>query len=217
MPEQGQMMTKQLAKDQLPAWRNMMNLRPDDAEVIQNCASCLFTIGETEEAMKLYPLAYDMNRSSAAIAMNYGMVLKDLGQFSASAKVVEHAYNLDPDYFYLRLGWSESLLRNGNWRDAWPLYDEARPMTKQGARNMLSLPSEVELWTGEPLTAPENKLLVIGEGGTGDRVTYSRWLPELDKRGIEWTYFPDANPPIPGLQGLFERVPWRSEEHTSEL
>ena len=73
---------------------------------------------------------------------------------------------------------------------------------------MLSLPNEVELWTGGPLKAPENKLLVIGEGGTGDRITYSRWLPELDKLGIQWTYFPDANPPIPGLQSLMERVPW---------
>jgi hypothetical protein len=73
---------------------------------------------------------------------------------------------------------------------------------------MLSLSEEIKLWRGEPLIAPENKLLVIGEGGTGDRITYSRWLPELDKLGIEWTYFPDANPPIPGLQTLFERVPW---------
>ena len=208
MAEQSQMMNKKIAREQLANWRMMMALRPDDAEVIQNCASCLFTVGENEEAMKLYPTAYDINHSSAAIAMNYGMVLKDLGRFAESASIVEHAYQMDPDYFYLRLGWAESLLRNGNWRDAWPLYDEARPMTKQGARNMLSLPNEVELWTGGPLKAPENKLLVIGEGGTGDRITYSRWLPELDKLGIQWTYFPDANPPIPGLQSLMERVPW---------
>lgn len=208
MSEQGTMMTKKLAKEQLGNWRAMMALRPDDPEVIQNCASCLFTIGETEEALQLYNLAYGMNTASAAIAMNYGMVVKDLGKFSESAKLVQHAYNLDADYFYLRLGWAESLLRNGNWREAWPLYNEARPMTKQGARNLLSLPNEIEEWTGQKLKAPENKLLVIGEGGTGDRITYSRWLPELDKLGIEWSYFPDANPPIPGLQSLFERVPW---------
>ncbi len=201
-------MTKKIAREQLAYWRNMMILRPEESETIQNCASCLFTLGENEEAMKLYPVAYDMNRSSSAIAMNYGMILKDLGRFSESAHVVEHAYTLDPDYFYLRLGWAESLLRNGNWREAWPLYDEARPSTKEGARNMLSLPDEIKLWKGEALTAPENKLLIIGEGGTGDRITYSRWLPELDKLGIEWIYFPDAIPPIPGLQTLFERVPW---------
>ena len=208
MPEQGVMMTKQLAKDQLPQWRNMLALRPDDPEAIQNLASCLFTLGETDEAMRLYPQAFLMNTSSASIAMNYGMVLKDVGKFAESAKVVLHAYTLDADFFYLRLGWAESLLRNGNWRDAWPLYDEARPSTKQGARNMLCLPDEVQLWDGQKLTAPENKLIVIGEGGTGDRITYSRWLPELDKLGIEWTYFPDAMPNIPGLYSLFERVPW---------
>ena len=73
---------------------------------------------------------------------------------------------------------------------------------------MLSIPEEVTEWMGEPLIPPNNKLLVIGEGGTGDRITYSRWLPELDKRGIEWIYSPDAYPAIPGLQPLFDRVPW---------
>lgn len=208
MPDNSQMMTKKLAREQLVYWRQMLAMRPDDAEAMQNVASCLFTIGETDEAMKLYPLAYDTNHASSAIAMNYGMVLKDLGRFADSAYIVHHAYSMDPDFFYLRLGWSESLLRNGNWLDAWPLYDDARPGTKEGARNMLSLPDEIKLWRGEKLTEPDNKLLVIGEGGTGDRITYSRWLPELDKQGIEWIYFPDSNPPIPGLQSLFERVPW---------
>ena len=208
MSEQGVMMTKKLAREQLNYWRRMMELRPDDADCIQNCASCLFTLNENEEALKLFPTAYDLNRASPAIAMNYGMILKDLSRFSESAHIVEHAYQLDPDYFYLRLGWSESLLRNGNWRDAWLLYDEARPVTKLGSRDTLGLPSTIEIWTGQKLTAPDNKLLVLGEGGTGDRITYSRWLPELDKLGIDWIYFPDAVPPIPGLQSVFERIPW---------
>jgi tetratricopeptide (TPR) repeat protein len=209
MSEQGQMMNKKIAREQLHAWRNMMALRPDDADAVQNCGSCLFTLGENEEALQLYDRAYrELDHGSAPIAMNLGMVLKDLGRFSESAEIVMHAYTLDPDFFYLRLGWAESLLRNGNWREAWELYTDARPMTKQGARNTLGLPPEIKEWRGEPLTAPDNKLLVLGEGGTGDRITYSRWLPELDKRGILWTYFPDAAPPIPGLQSLFERVPW---------
>jgi tetratricopeptide (TPR) repeat protein len=207
MPD-GQMMTKAIAKQQLAYWRNMNVLHPEDAEVMQNFASCLFTLGEHEEAMKVFPLAYDLNTSSSAIAMNYGMILKELGQFAKSAEVVQHAYNLEPEFFYLRLGWAESLLRNGNWREAWLLYDEARPSTKFGARDNLGLPETIKLWKGEPLTAPENKLLVLGEGGTGDRITYSRWLPELDKLGIDWIYFPDAIPGIPGLQSLFDRVPW---------
>jgi hypothetical protein len=208
MPDNGQMMTKKLAREQLTYWRNMLVMRPNDPEAVQNVASCLFTIGETDEAMKLYPQAYDMNRSSSAIAMNYGMVLKDLGKFAESAHVVNHAYCLDPDFFYLRLGWAESMLRNGNWRDAWPLYDYSRPGTKEGARNLLGIPDHVEYWDGKKLLPPENRLLVIGEGGTGDRITYSRWLPELYKLGVEWAYFPDSSPPIPGLQTLFDRVPW---------
>ena len=69
MPESGQMMNKKLAREQLAAWRNMLALRPDDSEVMQNVASCLFTLGDNDEALKLYPVAYEMNRNSAAIAM----------------------------------------------------------------------------------------------------------------------------------------------------
>lgn len=123
-------MTKELARQQLAYWKNMLTLRPEDSEVISNCASCMFTLGESEEAMKLFPLAYQLNHSSSSIAMNYGMVLKDLGRFSESAEIVNHAWLLGAEDWYLKLGWSESLLRNGNWRDAWLLYDEARPVTK---------------------------------------------------------------------------------------
>ena len=84
MTEQGQMMTKKLAREQLAYWRNMMTLRPEDSEVITNCASCLFTLGENEEALGLYRKAFDMNHASSALAMNYGMVLKDLGRNAGS-------------------------------------------------------------------------------------------------------------------------------------
>ena len=208
MNEQGQMMTKQIAREQLQLWRNMMHLRPDDTDVMQNVASCLFTLGDSDESVKLYESAYALNTGSSGIAMNYGMVLKDMAKFGRSGEVVHHAFSIDPDFFYLRLGWAESLLRNGNWRDAWPLYQEARPATKQGARNTYQIPDGVPEWQGEALIAPNNRLIVLGEGGTGDRITYSRWLPELTKRGIQWVYAPDNIPPIPGALPLFCRVPW---------
>ena len=84
-------------------------------------------------------------------------------------------------------------------------------MTKEAARNMVSLSDEIEYSHGQPLTAPENKLIVLGEGGTGDRITYTRWLPKLTELGIDWMYYPDASPPIPGLYQLMERVPWMKD------
>src|SRR5271157_1356697 len=211
MPDQ--MMTKKIAKEQLGQWQRMMTLRPENAEIIQNVASCLFTLGETEASLQYFREAHDINPASAAISMNHGMALKDMGKFGESAEKCFEAYTLEPDQvsngaFYAKLGWAESLLRNGNWRDAWPIYDDSRFGTREGARNQFSVPDTAPLWRGETLSVPKNKLLVVGEGGTGDRITYSRWLPELDKLGIEWTYFPDASPPIPGLLTLCQRVPW---------
>jgi len=207
------MMTKELARQQLPLWRETMKRRPENAEVVQNCGSCLFTLGETDEAMRCFLLAADIDHRSASIPMNYGMALKDMGRFSESAKQCFLAYTSDPDQAcnganYTTLGWAESLLRNGNWRDAWPIYNDAMYGTKEGARNLFQIPDEIPYWRGEPLDPEDHMLLVLGEGGTGDRINYCRWLPELDKRGIKWLHFPDNAPPIPGLLSLFQRVPW---------
>lgn len=206
--DQTAMVTKSLARQQLPYWKQLLDLRPDSCEVMQNVASCMFGSGEVLEAHELYRVVDTWDHKNPAMAMNYGMVLKDMGLFSQSAEIVQHAWLGDLDNWYLRLGYAESLLRNGNWRDAWPLYDEARPSTKEGSRNMYGVPNSVKLWTGQPLKPPNNRLCVLGEGGTGDRITYSRWLPELDKLGIDWCYFADPIPPIPGLHSLLERVPW---------
>ena len=213
MPEQGVVVTKQLAKDQLHYWRDMAKLRPDDVAVAQNYGACLFTVGESHEALKIFAGIEELDHSTAGIPMNHAMILKDLGRFGESATQCFTAYSIDPDVVhngarYTALGWAESLLRNGNWRDAWPIYNDSMFATKEGARDLISIPGEIPYWRGEPLPLPEHKLLVMGEGGTGDRINYARWLPELDKRGIDWRFFIDNSPPIPGLTSLFQRVPW---------
>lgn len=213
MAEHAQTMTIQLAKDQLPQWRELMKRRPENADVIQNVGSCLFTLGETDEALKCLRVASEIDHRSAAIPMNLGMVLKDLGLFSESACHCFTAYTQDPDQanggaLYTTLGWAESLLRNGNWRDAWPIYNDAMFGTKEGARHLFQIADDTPYWRGEPIEHEEHTLLVVGEGGTGDRLNYCRWLPELTKRGINWMHFPDNAPPIPGLLSLFQRVPW---------
>jgi len=62
------------------------------------------------------------------------------------------------------------------------------------------LPQNVQEWMGEKL--PEGHvLLVINEGGTGDRISYARWLPELTKLGINWRFYPYGE-----LFPFFERI-----------
>lgn len=169
------------------------------AAMLADLAACYFTLERTEEALPLAKIAWDRNKNSA-IGMNLALILKDLGRHQESLAVVEQAFHSNPDDFYIRMGYGEGLLKAGFWEQGWPIYDNARP-TQQGAAFDLRLPGEVKEWVlGQ--TLPEGHLLlVINEGGTGDRISYARWLHELTKRGINWIFFPYEE-----LFPFFERI-----------
>ena len=192
-----EVMQKSHAEARVKELEELCQIRPTSS-ILADLAACYFTLGRTEEALPLAQKAWEKNKHSG-IGMNLALILKDLGRHEESLQVVEQAYNINSDDFYIRLGYSEGLLKAGFWKQAWLLYDNARP-TQQGAMCDLRLPGQVKEWSGASL--PDNHLLfVINEGGTGDRLSYARWLPELTKRGINWKFYPYAE-----LFPFFERI-----------
>ena len=131
--------------------------------------------------------------------MNLGLIYKELGRHPESIRCIEQAYWMNPTDNYIRLGYAEGLLKAGFWKQAWPLYAHARP-TQQGAHDDLSLPPEVQEWQAGSL--PQGaKVIIINEGGTGDRISYARFLPELTRRGVDWVFYPYDE-----LFPFFERI-----------
>jgi hypothetical protein len=165
---------------------------------IADLGGCYFTLGRVAESLALTEQA-SLLKKDAGIQMNLGLVYKDLGRHKESMRCIEEAYWLNPDDHYIRLGYAEALLRAGLWKQAWPIYTHARP-TQQGAHDDVRLPEAVKEWVSGPL--PDgHKLIVINEGGTGDRISYARWLPELTRRGIDWVFYPYNE-----LWPFFERI-----------
>ena len=165
---------------------------------LADLAGCYFTLEQTEKALPLAEAAWRKNRHPL-IGMNLALIYKDLGRHDEAFAAVQESYWLDSDDHYIRLGYGEALLKAGFWKQAWPIYDNARP-TQQNAAYNLSIPTSVREWNGEPLP-DEHVLLVINEGGSGDRMSYPRWLPELTKRGINWKFYPYGE-----LFSFFERI-----------
>lgn len=181
-----EVMSQEYARQRIPELEKICSVRPNSL-ILADLAACYFTLNDPERALPLLEMAWGKNKKSG-IGMNLAMVLKDLGRHEESFRAIEEAYWLDPEDFYIRLGYSEALLRAGFWKQAWKVADNARP-TQQGAAYDLLLPRNVREWNGEPL--PEgHELLVVNEGGTGDRFCYPRWLPELTKLGINWKFYP---------------------------
>jgi hypothetical protein len=170
-----------------------------NSSYLADLASCYFTLGDSAKALPLAHQTWLWDRKEPGLGTNLGMIYKDLGMHPESAHAVETAYWTNPDDFYVRLAYAEALLKAGFWKQAWVLYDNCRP-TQAGAAMDVAIPSRTPEWDGSPL--PEgHKLIVINEGGTGDRVSYARWLPKLTEMGIDWIFY-SYTP----LFSIFERV-----------
>lgn len=193
-----EILTVEMARQRVSEFEDICQNRMN-VNSLAELASCYFTLGDPERALPLSKLAWEWNRKDSGIGMNLAMILKDLGRHEESFHVIETAYWCNPDDFYIQLGYAEALLKAGYWKQAWALYDNSRP-TQSGAAMDLRIPVQIPEWDGRPL--PEgHKILVINEGGTGDRISYARWLPELTKRGINWIFYPYTP-----LFSIFERV-----------
>jgi len=174
---------------------------------IVRLSTCYFILGSNEEALKLAHLAFEKDPNNPAVSVNLGLMMNDVGAHDEAFKCFSLAYHdLEDRDWYTKLAYSEALLRRGNWKDAWPIWDTCRA-TKEGAALAAGIPIGIKEWDGKK--EPES-LLVIDEGGIGDRFAYSRFLPELTKREINWLYFP-----MPENRSFFERATW-CKDHVVE-
>ena len=191
-------MSLEYAQNRIKELQKAAQTKHLDPISIADLGGCYFTLGMVEESLALTKRASQQFKDSG-ILMNLGLVYKDLGQHPESLHAIEESFWMNSTDPYIRLGYSEALLRAGFWKQAWPIYKHARP-TQQGAHDDLQLPVSVKEWDGGSL--PEGHLvIVINEGGTGDRISYARWLPELTKRGINWVFYPYNE-----LFSFFERI-----------
>lgn len=185
-------------KNEVKQYEYLLSRRPTTHAAAQ-LASIYFTIGEIEKALPLAEMAYKRDPSNPIIAVNYGLILKDAGRHEESAYVMQDAYYTNPEDQFIKLAYAEALLKCGLWTQAWPIYDNSRP-TQRGAAEFVGVPLGVKEWQDE-IIKPGEKLLVINEGGSGDRFTYPRWLKELDKRGIDWVFYT-----FDELRPFYERI-----------
>ena len=174
------------SKQEIRGYESLVSTRPTP-ENIGNLAARYFTVDETEKAYPLARWAFESDPTNLFLGINLAMILKDLGRHEESADVIYRVYHEHPEDFYARLAYAEALLKAGFWSKAWPIYDNARP-TQQGAAQSIAIPLGVREWQDE-IIQPGEKLLIINEGGTGDRFTYPRWIHKLTEMGIDWYFY----------------------------
>jgi len=185
-------------------WDAKNALRPNLSNAL-NVAVIAYTVGKSEKAWKAIHAVLESVKDAEVPAdllgqvyMNAGMIYRGYGQLEQAARYIEKAWQLSKTG-YGGLAYAEELLRAGKWLDGWRLHNLTRP-TLEGAALGLGLGEEVRYWDGS--THPSS-LLVINEGGAGDRINYTRFLSVLNERGINYKFFC-----FDALKPLYEQLPW---------
>lgn len=194
------------AKAAIPELERRHALCPSHTEIYHTLGVNLFQSGRAEEALPIFEKCVELEPDESAHYLNLANCLKDLGQMDRQLELNKTAYDLNRKNWITQLAYAESLLRLGRYREAWPIYSKGR-WTYLQTQLTVGINETVPKWRGEKLDGP---LVVHGEGGWGDRINHSRFLPEINRRGVEYVCLIDScstdNKTV--LGDLFNRCDW---------
>jgi tetratricopeptide (TPR) repeat protein len=163
-------------------YRRAIELDPAAPNLHYNLALLLCSDAPTlaeasfREAVRLNPgLSFAWN--------GLGLLLHDMRRFDEAEDCYRRALASGPDNQTARVNYSLTLLMQGRYEEAWPLYEARHDDFKPGAhRSAITRPQfDFPRWCGEPLNG--RSLLVWPEQGFGDIIQFIRFVPELRRAG----------------------------------
>ena len=202
-----------LAADALPHLLKSASCEPDKWSHQVNLCIAYRKLGRYEESRQHIVKATQLAPEQWPVFHAWGQLLDEVGKFDDALHARLAAWDLcrhqSPQVAFA-LAWS--LLRKGDWLNAWPLYEAGRYMRSWAP------PPGLTVWDGTGISG--KRLLVMSEGGYGDTFMFSRWLPNLHGSGVDVTlYVWDKQIPLlqtsPELDGI-KFLPMSGEIDTRE-
>lgn len=173
------------------------DLVPHQPMVWNNMGMCAFQIGDLEEAEKLFRISLSKARTDEdkTPAMN------NLAMCSVANHLPEEAIHwadkslaINPDQNDVKESRGYACLMLGRWKEGWDGYEAMIG----GSYRPISPFQNEGYWKGEPV----DTLVVVGEQGIGDEISFASILPDLlkDPNVKNVVYESDSR-----LEGLFKR------------
>ncbi len=137
-----------------------------------NKAELLFFSKKYEEAKNILKEFCKKYKNDIDSHISLSLIYSSLGEFKNSYKLIEKVYELNPSNNNLELMHSMNLLKQGNFKQGWKLYDKSL----QSKNNYYS---NIPFWKGDNLK--KKKILVYEDQGIGDSIQFSKLLFSLNK------------------------------------
>ena len=148
---------------------------------------CLET-NRRDDAVVYLGRAVALAPQSSALRNECALSLKEAGQFDQALQEYAAAIALDPENPYPHNYRGILYLLRGDYAQGLPEYEWRKKTREKYGERDLAAP----LWLGQDLSG--KTLVVHHEQGMGDAIQLSRFIPYLQRRGVDVVY--DAHPPL---------------------
>jgi tetratricopeptide (TPR) repeat protein len=184
-----------------------LDVAPPNAKALTNLGFCHFQLAEYDSAARAFHGALQLRPDHLRTWIMYGSVQMAAGEVAEGLRAFDRAYRLHPASPYERMLHGQVRLMLGDaagWDDL-----ESRWSAEQVRRGLPFTPSaERPPWTGAP--EPARTLCIHAEGGFGDTIMFSRFVPVAAQR--VGSVVVAVSPPV---ARLLSTVPGVSEVVTS--
>ena len=132
-----------------------------------NKAELLFFKKKYEQAINILKEFCEKYNENIDAHISLSLIYSNLGKFEKSYKLIDDIYKLNSYDNNLNLIQSMNLLKKGNFKDGWKLYDSSLQVKDNYYSN-------IPFWKGEDIK--KKKLLVYEDQGIGDSIQFSKFL-----------------------------------------
>jgi tetratricopeptide (TPR) repeat protein len=160
----------------IESYDRALSLDPGRADTYISRGCALGEIERFAQALASHDKALSLNPSSADALYNRGLVLREMKRIEEAVQSYRQCVALEPDYANALHNLGHCLLQLGRLEEGFRLY-ETRALTWPFHYPQPS-------WSGGE-DIPGKTLLVRAEGGFGDIIHFSRYLPHLEDKGIK--------------------------------
>lgn len=148
-----------------------IDINPNPGNLV-NMGKCLNEMGRHEDAIRYFFKSAEMNPNQASAYANASATLVQMSKWEDARKAAELALDCDPEDEHAPLNLAHAQLAAGEWADGFGNFERALGgmFRREWEYN------DKGRWNGEAGT-----VVVYGEQGLGDEITYAQAIPDAAK------------------------------------
>ena len=181
------------------AFSTALTLNPKSLEVKNNLANYFIDKGNYNKALDYYFEALKFDPKNSSVLYNTAIAYTNLNNEDKAEEYYKKSYSINPNSEGLHKSYSQHLLKQGRYREAWKLFEGRLKLSSFYAKDGDMYNMRKKLSNNKKFLK-EDKILVVREQGIGDEILYATMYADMLKKHPN-TYFESDK----RLITLFER------------